>query len=78
MDGLMAEVKYDKGELREIILHPISLGLGLPKSQMGMPRLPSPQDAQRILQRVKKLSEPFGTKISIENNLGIIRVAAAK
>ena len=78
MDGLMAEVKYDKGELQTVILHPISLGMGLPKSQMGMPRVPTPQDAQRILQRVKKLSEPFGTKIEIENNLGIIRVAARK
>ena len=26
------------------------------------------------MERIQKLSEPFGTKISIENNIGIIRV----
>jgi hypothetical protein len=30
--------------------------------------------ARSILERIQKYSEPFGTKISIENNIGIIRV----
>ena len=31
-----------------------------------------------VLERIAKLSEPFGTKISIENNVGVIRVGAAR
>jgi poly-gamma-glutamate synthesis protein (capsule biosynthesis protein) len=37
-----------------------------------------PAIAQRILERLQKLSEPFGTKIAIEGNVGVIRVADAR
>jgi hypothetical protein len=37
-----------------------------------------PATAQRILQRLQKLSEPFGTRIAIENNVGVIRVPPAR
>ena len=30
--------------------------------------------AQKILARVQELSKPFGTTITIENNVGVIRV----
>jgi poly-gamma-glutamate synthesis protein (capsule biosynthesis protein) len=37
-----------------------------------------PPIAQQILQRLQKLSDPFGTKIAIEGNVGVVRVAAAR
>ena len=36
---------------------------------------PSPEQAQRILKLVQDLSKQFGTTISIEDNVGVIRVA---
>jgi hypothetical protein len=30
--------------------------------------------AREILTKIQKYSEPFGTKISIEDNIGVIRV----
>jgi len=75
MDSVIGELKYDNGQLQEIILHPIDLGYDARLSDKGIPRIPSPETAQRILQTLQKLSEPYGTKITIENNLGIIRVA---
>jgi hypothetical protein len=33
----------------------------------------APEIAQRILQRLQKLSEPFGTRITVEGNVGVIR-----
>ena len=36
---------------------------------------PSPEQAQRILKHVQDLSKPFGTTISIEDNVGVIRLA---
>jgi poly-gamma-glutamate synthesis protein (capsule biosynthesis protein) len=36
-----------------------------------------PEIAQRILQRLQRLSEPFGTKIAIEGNIGVIRPGAS-
>ena len=45
-------------------------------SRRGLPMTAPPQIAQRILQRLQKLSEPLGTRIAIEGNEGIIRVAS--
>jgi hypothetical protein len=44
-------------------------------SKAGIPMTPSPEQAQRILKLVQDLSKPFGTTISIEDNVGVIRVA---
>ena len=46
-----------------------------PISRRGVPRMASPEVAQRILQRLQKLSEPLGTKIDIEGNVGVIHVS---
>jgi poly-gamma-glutamate synthesis protein (capsule biosynthesis protein) len=43
-------------------------------SRANIPLTPSPEKARAILEKIQKYSEPFGTKISIENNIGIIRV----
>jgi poly-gamma-glutamate synthesis protein (capsule biosynthesis protein) len=73
-ESLVTETKYDKGQLVEIRLYPTSGGWDGPISQLGMPRTAPPAMAQRILAHVQELSKPFGTKISIENNVGVIRV----
>jgi hypothetical protein len=39
-----------------------------------VPTTPSPELANRILADVQRYSEPFGTKIGIENGIGVIRV----
>ena len=74
-ESVLALSKYDKGKLQEVRLYPIESGQASPISRRGLPRMASPETAQRILQRLQKLSEPFGTKISIEGNVGVIRVA---
>ena len=43
---------------------------------MGIPMTPSPEVAQRILKKMQTLSKPFGTTITIENNVGVIRPSA--
>jgi poly-gamma-glutamate capsule biosynthesis protein CapA/YwtB (metallophosphatase superfamily) len=74
-ESAIALSKYDKGKLQEVRLYPIESGQASPISQRGIPQMASPEAAQRILQRLQKLSEPFGTNISIEGNVGVIRVA---
>jgi hypothetical protein len=71
----MANTSYKDGRLVEIRLYPVDVGLGRrPWSRENIPETPSPEMARSILERIQKYSEPFGTKISIENNIGIIRV----
>jgi len=74
-ESMVTETKYDKGQLVEIRLHPTSGGWDGPISELGMPRTAPPAMAQKILARVQELSKPFGTTISIENNVGVIRVS---
>ena len=74
MESVLADCKYENGKLAQIILHPIEFGYDAPISQRGIPRIPKPNVAVRILERMQRMSEPYGTVITIENNLGIIRL----
>jgi hypothetical protein len=73
----IAVCKYQDGKLIEVRIYPVDLGVGKnrPVSRMSIPQTPSPQLAMDILTKVQKYSAPFGTKIEIENGIGIIRVA---
>jgi poly-gamma-glutamate capsule biosynthesis protein CapA/YwtB (metallophosphatase superfamily) len=75
LKALVATTKYQDGKLIEIRLQPVDLGVGKnrPWSQMSIARVPSPALAAEILGEVQKFSEPFGTKITIENGVGVIR-----
>jgi len=74
--ALLTTSHFEHGKLVEVRLYPADLGGALrPISQMGIPLTPSPQDAQRILRDVQEYSKPYGTVISIEDNVGVIRIA---
>jgi len=54
-------------EANLIELIPIELGYGVARSRRGTPRLSEDED---ILPHLQKLSEPMGTKITIDGNIG--------
>ncbi|MFA7248130.1 MAG: CapA family protein [Dehalococcoidia bacterium] len=60
--------------LTEVTLHPIDLGFGRPIPQRGRPLLARGPVAQEILRWLQKVSEPFGTEITIEGDIGRIRL----
>jgi poly-gamma-glutamate synthesis protein (capsule biosynthesis protein) len=72
-ESAMAVSRFDKGQLQEIRIYPVWGRQDGPLSKRGLPMPAPPAIATRILQRLQKLSEPFGTKITIEGNVGIIR-----
>jgi hypothetical protein len=76
LSSVMATSKYQDGKLVEVRLYPLDLGVGKnrPWSNMAIPQMASPELAQDILTKVQEYSAPFGTKISIENGVGVIRV----
>ena len=45
-------------------------------SQKGAPRLSTGEVAQRILMRMQRISRPLGTRIAIQDDIGIINVGA--
>ena len=74
-DGLLTTSRFENGRLAEVRLYPVELGgTRRPLSQMGVPTTPTPEEAQRILRDLQEYSKPFGTKIAIEDNVGVIRI----
>jgi hypothetical protein len=74
-ESMIAVSKYDHGKLQEVRLYPIDGGYQSPISRRGVPHLASAEVSRRILDRVQKLSERFGTKIAIEGDTGVIHPA---
>jgi poly-gamma-glutamate synthesis protein (capsule biosynthesis protein) len=65
--------QYEGKALKEVRLHPIDMGFGRPIPQRGRPLLAQGQVAQETLEWLQHVSEPFGTRIAIEGDVGIIR-----
>jgi poly-gamma-glutamate synthesis protein (capsule biosynthesis protein) len=75
-EALLATARYEGGKLSEVRLYPADLGIepNRPIAKIGTPTTPSPAVAQHILEEMQTLSKAFGTTISIENGVGVIRV----
>ena len=76
-ESIVALTTFRGGQVSEIKLHPVELAEDVRMAHRGIPKLASPQTAQRILTRLQKLSAPLGTTIVIENNIGVIRPRAS-
>jgi poly-gamma-glutamate synthesis protein (capsule biosynthesis protein) len=63
---------FKAGRLSEIKLYPAVIESSSAPTD-GFPHPATPDQARRILERVKSLSATFGTVVSIEQNAGIIR-----
>ena len=72
--SVVALCKFRKGDLKEIALHPIDLGFQQPMSQRGRPVIAKGLVAQSVLHWLQAASKPYGTEISIEGDVGIIRL----
>ena len=69
--SVLAGWTMEDGRVKEIELYPISLGMDRPRSQKGVPVMTGDEEVLRYL---AKLSEPYGTKIEIQNGTGFIRL----
>jgi poly-gamma-glutamate capsule biosynthesis protein CapA/YwtB (metallophosphatase superfamily) len=70
-ESVIAVWESQNGELASLKLFPVKLGFGLARYQRGWPTLSKDES---ILKQLQKLSEPFGTKISINNGVGTISI----
>jgi poly-gamma-glutamate capsule biosynthesis protein CapA/YwtB (metallophosphatase superfamily) len=74
--SVLAKSEFSDGKLKRVALYPVDLGeegrvFGL---ENGTPKKPSSAQAARILADLQVQSRPFGTRIDIENDVGIIRI----
>ena len=68
--SVIANFTMEDGKLTEIRLYPIELSMGKPMEVRGWPRLDRSMDTVKYL---ASLSEPYGTKIELEDGCGVIR-----
>lgn len=77
-ESVVAVPQFRGREVTEIRLHPIDLAQKAPRSQRGTPRIADPATGRAIIERIAKLSEPFGTTIAYENGIGIWRAPGTR
>lgn len=73
-ESVVARVTFRAGRPTEVRLTPITLGYGRSRWQRGRPEAAVAQTATKILERLRKLSQPFGTQIAVQNGLGVITI----
>jgi Bacterial capsule synthesis protein PGA_cap len=73
-ESVVTRVAFRNGRPAEVRLIPITLGFGRSRWQRGRPETADPQSSAKILARLQKLSEPFGTKITVREGRGMITV----
>ena len=77
-ESVIAESRFEGGQVAEIRLYPVELGYELRGANRGQPRMARPEAAGKILESLRRLAEPYGTEVRIENGVGVIRLTAAK
>jgi poly-gamma-glutamate capsule biosynthesis protein CapA/YwtB (metallophosphatase superfamily) len=70
----LACCSFKSKTLEEIILYPLDLGYGKPRSQRGRPLLANQELGERIIDRIKGISKKYGTKIIFTKGAGIVRL----
>ena len=69
--SVMAGWTMENGRVTEIQLYPISLGMTEKRSVKGVPVM---SGDKKILEYLAYLSRPYGTRINIENGVGVIKI----
>lgn len=73
-ESVLGVIDYDAGVIKKVEIYPLYLGWDRPRPQRGRPTLARGEISKRILERMQKLSEPYGTNIRIEGEKGVIEV----
>jgi poly-gamma-glutamate capsule biosynthesis protein CapA/YwtB (metallophosphatase superfamily) len=75
-DSAIAVSEFQHGRLAVIRLYPFVQNEEDDRLK-GTPKLPTHEEAQRILMRIRDASAQFGTDVRIEGDVGVVRVIAA-
>jgi len=67
--SVMAAFTAEDGKITQIQLYPVDMRMGAPRSKMGIPHLAENDD---VLKYLAEISAPFGTKLTIKDNIGYI------
>ena len=66
--------QFSNQKLSNIKIYPIDQGFGRPRPQRGRPVLAEGEVAERVINRVIRLSQRYATKISRRGDRGVIEL----
>jgi poly-gamma-glutamate synthesis protein (capsule biosynthesis protein) len=69
---MVASCHFASGKLAEIRIHPIDQGFGRPRGQRGRPVLATAAIAKRVIERVARLSKPYGVDVQHRDTSGVV------
>ncbi len=73
-EAVVARPTFQGRTLRELALHPITLGFGQGRTQRGRPQLADATLSGKILGDLERLSRPFGTRITTRAGVGYVEL----
>jgi poly-gamma-glutamate synthesis protein (capsule biosynthesis protein) len=71
-ENIAVTCHFKDSKLAEIRIHPVDQGFGRPRAQRGRPVMADAPMAGRIIERVAKLSQPYGTTVQNRGGIGIV------
>ena len=74
-EAIVAVPRFEGRNLRELALHPITLGFGQSRTVRGRPQLAEGDLGKKILGDIERLSKPFGTTIVNRDGVGYVEAA---
>ncbi|MCU1476588.1 MAG: putative enzyme of poly-gamma-glutamate biosynthesis (Capsule formation) [Subtercola sp.] len=74
--SVIATVAFRDGALHRVELHPVDLGEKRSRARRGTPEMAEEDLGALILTRLQQISAPYGTRIDIEDGVGVIRLGA--
>jgi poly-gamma-glutamate synthesis protein (capsule biosynthesis protein) len=72
--SFVAQVTFRQRALASVLIHPVDLGFGLPRSQRGRPVLATEEGAARTLDELQELSRRYGTVIARAGQAAEVRL----
>ena len=73
-ESVVVKCEFKSKELAGLTLHPVDLGHDAPRSQRGRPLLAEPSQGLKALQRLQRLSKPYGTEIQVDKGVGYVKL----
>ena len=70
-ESVVAVPEFKGHHVSAIKLYPVDMGFSMPRSQKGTPRLASPDLGKKIIDRLARMSEVYGTTIAFKDGIGV-------
>ena len=70
--SIVPRMEFKGDKLTDLHLYPIELGMDKPRSQRGRPQIATGERAHKILGIIEKLSKPYGTRMEVVEDVGVV------